>query len=75
MEDLLSMRKKLIEKMKEKFGSDIKRINHAMSVLDYAEKIQALEGGDALIVKAAAILHDIGSEAERKHSPTREIRN
>lgn len=69
MDELLSMREKLIEKMKEKFGSDIKRINHALSVLDYAEKIHASEGGDALIVKAAAILHDIGiQEAERKYN-------
>jgi HD superfamily phosphodiesterase len=37
-------------------------------VLDFAEKIQAQEGGNPLIIKAAAILHDIGiHKAERKH--------
>ena len=54
--------------MKKVFGEDQKRIDHALAVLDFAEKIQAQEGGDPLIVKAAAILHDIGiHEAERKH--------
>jgi HD superfamily phosphodiesterase len=63
------MRDKLIYEMKKVFGEDQKRIEHALAVLDYAEKIQAHEGGNPLIVKAAAILHDIGiHEAERKHS-------
>ena len=36
--------------------------------MDYAEQIQNVEGGDPLIVRAAAILHDIGiQEAERKY--------
>lgn len=62
------MRDKLIREMKNVFGSDKKRINHALTVLDYAEQIQVAEGGDPLIVKAAAILHDIGiAEAERKY--------
>ncbi|MBN1975221.1 MAG: HD domain-containing protein [Sedimentisphaerales bacterium] len=60
---------KLIEQMKNIFKNDTKRINHALSVLDYAEKIQLAEGGDALIVKAAAVLHDIGiQQAERKYN-------
>jgi HD superfamily phosphodiesterase len=59
---------KLIAEMKEVFQSDTKRIEHALAVLDYAEQIRAVEGGDPLVVKAAAILHDIGiQEAERKH--------
>jgi putative nucleotidyltransferase with HDIG domain len=62
------MREKLIEKMKNIFGDDQKRIEHALAVLDYAEQIQNVEGGDPLIVRAAAILHDIGiHEAQRKH--------
>jgi putative nucleotidyltransferase with HDIG domain len=62
------MRDSLIREMKSIFGSDQKRINHALAVLNYAEQIQAVEGGDPLIVKAAAILHDIGiAEAERKY--------
>ena len=55
--------------MKKVFGTDAKRIEHALSVLDYARQIHEVEGGDLLIVKAAAILHDIGiKEAERKHN-------
>jgi putative nucleotidyltransferase with HDIG domain len=54
--------------MKTIFGKDQKRIEHALAVLDYAEQIQNVEGGDPLIVRAAAILHDIGiQEAERKY--------
>jgi hypothetical protein len=68
-ENLGSMCDQLINQMKNIFGSDTKRINHALSVLNFAEKIQAAEGGDALIVKASAILHDIGiHEAERKYN-------
>jgi len=62
------VRDKLIYEMKKVFGKDQKRIEHALKVLDYAEQIQAVEGGDPLVVKAAAILHDIGiQEAERKY--------
>jgi putative nucleotidyltransferase with HDIG domain len=62
------MREKLIGEMKNVFGDDRKRVDHALGVLDYAEQIQAIEGGDPLVVKAAAILHDIGiHEAQRKH--------
>jgi HD superfamily phosphodiesterase len=58
----------LIEQMKSIFGSDEKRISHALNVLDYAEQIQLTEGGDLFIVTASAILHDIGiHEAEKKH--------
>ena len=54
--------------MKAVFGSDQKRVNHALQVLSYAEQILRAEGGDELIVQAAAILHDIGIiQAERKH--------
>lgn len=62
------MRNKLIEKMKNVFGDDQKRIDHALAVLNYAEQIQTIEGGDPLVIKAAAALHDIGiHEAERKY--------
>ena len=62
------IRSKLIEEMKKVFKEDHKRIAHALAVLNYAEQIQAEEGGDQLIVKAAAILHDIGiHQAERKY--------
>lgn len=62
------LRDRLIEEMKKVFGADRKQIGHALSVLDYARQIQEVEGGDPLVVKAAAILHDIGiHQAERKH--------
>ena len=68
VENLSIIRDKLIDEMKMIFGQDQKRIDHALAVLDYAEKIQAIEGGDPLVVKAAAILHDIGiHQAECKY--------
>lgn len=62
------MRNRFIDEMKKIFAEDQKRIDHALKVLDYAETIQAVEGGDRLVVKAAAILHDIGiRKAEEKY--------
>lgn len=58
----------LIDEMKAYFNEDRKRIEHALAVLKYAEQIQNVEGGDPLIIRAAAIFHDIGiHEAERKY--------
>lgn len=66
--NIKTVRDTLVERMKDHFGSDEKRIAHALKVLEYAERIGAAEGGDPLVVKAAAILHDIGiPEAERKY--------
>lgn len=62
---------KLDHEMRNIFGDDQKRIDHALGVLNYAEKIQQSEGGDPLVVKAAAILHDIGiHKAEEIHHST-----
>lgn len=62
------VRDKLIEEIENVFGDDRKRIEHALAVLNYADRIQAVEGGDPLVVRAAALLHDIGiHQAERKH--------
>jgi hypothetical protein len=62
------MVEKLIAEMLAVFGSDVRRINHAMAVLWHAQRIRTAEGGDQLVVEAAAVLHDIGiHEAERKH--------
>lgn len=58
--DVNSLCERLIVRMKQVFGTDKKRIDHALAVLDYAERIQAEEGAEPLVVKAAAILHDIG---------------
>ena len=63
------LRTQLITEMKKVFKEDSKRIEHALAVLDYAEQIRLAQGGDLLIVQAAAILHDIGIlEAEEKYS-------
>ncbi len=68
VKNLRVMRDKLIDEMKKVFVGDEKRIEHALAVLNYAEQIQATEGGDPLIVRAAAILHDIGIlQAESKY--------
>ena len=62
------VRSKLIEDIKKVFKKDQRRIEHALAVLNYAEHIQAAEGGNLLVVRAGAILHDIGiHEAERKY--------
>ena len=64
--DLLKERISL--EMKKYFGVDFKRVTHALNVASYAEQILKLEGGDPLIVLAAAYLHDIGiHEAEKKY--------
>jgi len=58
----------LIAEMKSQFGNDYKRIAHALLVFEYAQELLRAEGGDARVVTAAALLHDIGiKEAERKH--------
>ena len=58
----------LIQEMRRVFGEDERRIKHALEVLEWAVELLDAEGGDPLVVRAAAILHDIGIlEAERKH--------
>jgi hypothetical protein len=62
---------RLIEEMKNIFGKDQIRINQTLEVLKYAEQILANEKADPLVVKAAAILHDIGIHAaQKKHGST-----
>lgn len=59
----------LISEMEKYFADDIKRINHAKSVLGYTEAILKNETGDENVVFPAAILHDIGiKECERKYN-------
>ena len=42
--------------MKNVFGEDHRRIDHTLSVLEYAEEIRLAEGGSAIVVRAAALL-------------------
>ncbi|MCI5207401.1 MAG: HD domain-containing protein [Candidatus Electrothrix sp. ATG2] len=56
--------------MRKYFGEDTRRIRHAEAVAEQAEIIaRGAEGGDMMVIMAAAYLHDIGiREAERKFS-------
>jgi HD superfamily phosphodiesterase len=60
---------RLVAAMKEVFGNDTRRINHALAVLNHAREIMEKEQSvDSDVVVAAAVLHDIGIlEAERKY--------
>ena len=59
---------RIIEAVENVFGDDLKRIGHAFSVFRYAQELLRQESGDADVVLAAALLHDIGiHEAERKY--------
>ena len=55
-----SLQKRLIDAMKGVFGTDRRRIDHALNVLKHAWEIYVEEGGAELTIEAAAILHDIG---------------
>lgn len=67
--DTPEIRQSLIDRMKSTFGDDLPRVDHALKVLGYAELIlDSSPGVCGLVVRAAAILHDIGiPAAERKH--------
>ncbi|ABB13948.1 HD domain-containing protein [Carboxydothermus hydrogenoformans] len=65
-------KEKYIEAMKNYFGDDTRRINHALKVLNYAERImegENIEGDLKKIITITAILHDIGIiVAEQKYN-------
>lgn len=62
------LRERIALEMKKYFGTDFKRVHHAVKVAKYAEQILRMEGGNPLVVTGAAYLHDIGiHEAERKY--------
>jgi HD superfamily phosphodiesterase len=63
-----SLRERIALEMKKYFGTDFKRVHHAIKVARFAEQILKMEGGNPLVVMGAAYLHDIGiHEAERKY--------
>ena len=67
-EERESLKNRIGLEMKKYFGTDFKRVKHALKVARYAEALLKAEGGDPLVVLAAAYLHDIGiHEAEKKH--------
>ncbi|MBI5680078.1 MAG: HD domain-containing protein [Methanobacterium sp.] len=65
------MKNYIIQKMIEYFQNDVKRINHALKVFNFAQIISydlSLEEKTKEIIIYAAILHDIGiKEAEKKY--------
>lgn len=67
--DAEAMRQRLIDRMEAFFSDDRRRIDHALKVLHCAEAImRERDDLDRFVVRAAAILHDIGIQAaERKH--------
>ena len=66
-----SLKERISLEMKKYFGSDPKRISHALKAARYAEQILKMEGGNPLVVLASAYLHDIGiHQAENKYQST-----
>ena len=62
------LRERIALEMKKYFGTDFKRVHHAIKVARFAEQILKMEGGNPLVVMGAAYLHDIGiHEASRKY--------
>lgn len=65
------LKERISVEMKKYFGTDFKRVNHALKVARQAEQILKMEGGNTQVVMGAAFLHDIGiHEAERKYNST-----
>lgn len=60
----VGLKKHLLTKMREHFGDDEKRVEHAQKMLDNAEKLVKSEKGDWHIVIPASILHDVGIARE-----------
>jgi HD superfamily phosphodiesterase len=67
-----SMKNEVMKKMIEYFQTDVRRINHALKVVDFAQIIsddQALDKKTKEIIIYATILHDIGiKKAEKKYN-------
>jgi len=62
------IRSQLTKSLISHFGDDDRRIDHALTVTYWAERIMEVEGGDRDIVLAIGLLHDVGiKEAERLH--------
>ncbi len=53
----------LIREMKSALGGDQGRVRHSLAVLDCAEQIFSGEGGDPLVVRAAAVLRGVEEQA------------
>lgn len=65
-QDNLSLTESLIPEMESVFVENTGMIGHTTTVLGHAMDIQEHAGGDLTVVKAAAILHDIGIPRARE---------
>jgi HD superfamily phosphohydrolase YqeK len=66
-----SLRDRVAFEMKRYFGKDLKRIDHALKVARFSERILKGEGGNPLVILCAAYLHDIGiREAKKERQET-----
>ncbi len=54
------LKTKLIQALIDHFGDDDRRIEHALAVTYWAERILEAEGGDRDVVLAVGLLHDVG---------------
>ncbi len=62
------LKAKLVKALVDHFGNDDRRIDHALEVTNWAERIGESEGGDPEVVLAVGLLHDVGiKEAEKRH--------
>ncbi|MDO8684498.1 MAG: HD domain-containing protein [Armatimonadota bacterium] len=62
------LKAKLIRALVDHFENDDRRIEHALRVLAWTEKLLESEPADREIAPAVAVLHDVGiKEAEAKH--------
>jgi len=74
--EILAQRKNIFKEkvaceMRRYFGDDRRRIQHAESVAQHADRIGREETCDMAVVMAAAYLHDIGiHEAEKRYAST-----
>lgn len=68
-QDLDALCRRVETEMRNVFGADRRRVSHSLAVLENARAILDAEGGDPFVIRAAALLHDIGIlDAERKHA-------
>jgi hypothetical protein len=65
--DILS--KKPIGEMKSVLGDDRQKVDHALAVFGRARQILASEQGDARVVNAAAILHNLDAPCPDREAP------
>jgi hypothetical protein len=62
--DTFTTEQKLIGFIKETFGEGSHSFRHSLDVLGWAKRIMENEGGEPLVVKASAILHEMAGEAK-----------